>query len=138
MQILEPPPIPVMDLVTEEEDKGEEEGDLEPPTASKKDVKSAEEEDLDARDTGKNTEREIAALVACKHLPSSSKEFKARARAKSKWVNYYGRKWKPAKRTRIESSLSLERPKIEADDEGYEGDREMGAPKRAREFWSKP
>jgi hypothetical protein len=138
VQILEPPPIPVVDLVTKEEDEGEEEGDLEPPPASKEDTKSAEEEDLDARDTGKNTESGIAALAAYEHPLCLSEEFQVRASARGKWVSYYGRKRKPAKRTRIKSSLSPKCPKIETDDEGYEGDKEIGSSKRAREFWSKP
>jgi hypothetical protein len=121
VQILEPPPIPVVDLVTEEEGKVEEEGDLELPPASEEDTEPAEEEDLGVRNTEENTESETAALARYEHHPCPPEEIRVRVRAESKWVSYFGRKRKTAKQTRIESSLSPERPRIEIDDEGYEG-----------------
>jgi hypothetical protein len=138
VQILEPPLIPVVDLVTEEEDKVEEEGDSEPPPTLEEDTEPAEEENLGVRDTEENIESETAALARHEHHSYPPEEFRARARAEGKWVSYFGRRQKTAKRTRIKSSLNPECLRIETNDEGYEGDREMGSPKRVRGFWGEP
>jgi hypothetical protein len=90
---------------------------------------------LDGMDTWEDIEGEMAALAEFEDLPYSFEESRKRARERGKWVNYFGNKRMTAKRTSVESTPSPDHPRVEVDDSGYEGDREMGSPKRTRGFW---
>jgi hypothetical protein len=90
---------------------------------------------LDGMDTGEETEGEMEALVEFKGLSYSFEESRMRAGEIGKWVNNFEKRRMIAKRTRVESNPSPECPRVEVDDSGYEGDREMGSPKRVKGFW---
>jgi hypothetical protein len=155
VQIIEPPLIPVVDLVTEEENESEEEDVqiLEPPPIPVLDLVSEEEmdieeveenlededeEELEPMDTSEDTISEQEELVEFDEFIRSFEECRHMASDSSLWDVYWRVIPETIDRTRIKSSPNLERIDIEVDDSGCENDKETSSSKRVRSFGRSP
>jgi hypothetical protein len=112
IHIIEPPPIPMIDLLTESEE---------------------EELDPSLNETNADNKGELVALADLEDLPLSCEELRLRAIERGQKIYYFG-KWRtPAKRTRFACSPSLPSPdRSNVNESGYEGDWEWESTKRVR------
>jgi hypothetical protein len=109
VQILEPPPIPVIDLVSEEEMDIEE---------VEEDFEDEVEEELEPMDTSEDTVSEQEELVEFDELILSFEEYRHMASDSCLWDVYWRVIQETIDRTRIKSSPNPERIGIEVDDSG--------------------
>jgi hypothetical protein len=94
VQILEPLPIPVTDLISEVEVLGS-------PPISDEDLEDKDEKELELMDTSEDTVGEQEELVELDELVLSFEKSRKTARDRNKWINYWRMIRKTAKRTCI-------------------------------------
>jgi hypothetical protein len=141
--IIEPPPIPVVDLVTEsEEEKDKVEEENEPGESKEPEIEDDLEEGFDERanvdsmDTSGDTSGEITVLAEFDDISLSFEELRLRAKERGKRVRFGEQRSTPVKRTCFTRSPSRPSPdRSTVDEGGYEGDTERELTKRVRGFW---
>jgi hypothetical protein len=147
VQILEPPLIPVVDMVTETEASGDEVEILEPPPIPMLDLITDSEDEVTSPSTpllgdivpmmtSEDSEREMELLRELDSVDLPREESrKAARREKGKRVMTWGKVQRTAKRTRCELRASLVRPSEKPKYFGFLNGREVDCTKRTGGFY---